>query len=153
MMRTSVVVMAFGLLACGGGGEALDLGDRDPRCVSACAPREPSIEGTGAVCDTESQVRCLDECEARIAGTMTTCASCLVEEACLTTSSRCEDVSEPDFCTNEGCTTQGPEGSCSYPPGDQAAYEDCRRQVDPRREVSCTAIFRPSAECAELCDG
>lgn len=83
---------------------------------------------------------------------MTTCASCLVEEACLATGSSCDgDVSADDFCENGTCTTMGPSGTCTYPVDNRPAYEDCRRQVDPRREVACTARFRPTSECASLC--
>jgi hypothetical protein len=38
-----------------------------------------------------------------------------------------------------------------YPDGDIAKRDACFKQVDPRRETTCNAIFRPTTECATVC--
>lgn len=151
-MRSILFVVSL-VAACGGGsgGGDPDLADRDPRCVSACTDNPPAIDGAGDVCNTGSRVDCLDECEARIAGVPNTCATCLLEDACFNPGG-CNDVSVPVFCDQDECTIEGREGSCSFPPGDEAAQEDCERQVNPRREVTCSVDFRPISECETFCD-
>ena len=149
MSTKLVVVIALAtLVACGADG-ASSTTNRDPRCVSACKVDPPAIVGAGEVCDMPSLVQCLDECEARIAGTTTVCGNCLVEEACLGPS--CDPVGPGLDCDAAMCWTYGPKGMCSYPVNNEAAYEDCRRQVDPRATTACTAKFRATSDCASLC--
>jgi hypothetical protein len=140
-----LVVLCMG--ACAGDGDDVDLSSRDPRCVSACSAPEPPYEGIGAVCDAASRVQCLDECEARIANVTPICQTCLVEDADFGT----DGEGAGGYCTNNTCTLTSEFGSCTYTSGDQAAELRCRQQVDPRREVSCTASFRPATECASVC--
>ena len=42
-------------------------------------------------------------------------------------------------------------GSCTYGVNDEAAKLKCYQQTDPRREVTCTPMFRPTTECATVC--
>jgi hypothetical protein len=138
--------------ACGGGGDdAPDLSQYDPRCQSACAIETPPISGVGDVCNGSSQRACLDECEARIADVETTCASCLVEDVCFAPEGDCGPQLGDDCSPGAQTTVTGWNGSCSYPCGDSAAREACLRQVSPRREVACSAEFRPVAECDASC--
>jgi hypothetical protein len=148
------LIVAMSMFGCGGGSSP-DLEDRDPRCVSACTDDPPSVDGAGDICNTGSQANCLDECELRIAGVPTVCASCLLEDACFDPDG-CGPISEPVFCEgtpgDETCTVTGRNGSCTFPAGDDAAADDCERQVNPRREVACTAEFRSTSECNVECD-
>ncbi|MGE0551342.1 MAG: hypothetical protein AB7O24_31825 [Kofleriaceae bacterium] len=149
-------LFVVGVGACGGNGGEPDLDNYDARCVAACTDKsDTSVEGAGAICNSESKTLCLEECEARIEGTSTTCATCLVEDSCF----GINGCSGPDVYANcvgnsSGitCTLMGPEGSCTYPQGDIAKEEACLKQVDPRREVTCEARFQPATACATLCD-
>lgn len=151
MKMTSLVLVVAAFGCSGGGGE--DLADRDPRCVAACTDDPPQIDGAGDVCNTDSRVQCLDECEARIAGVTTVCANCLVEDACFDPGG-CDDrgVQIADCNSSGQCTITGRVGSCTYPMGNQTALENCERQVDPRREVACTAKFQATSACASSCN-
>lgn len=42
-------------------------------------------------------------------------------------------------------------GACVYSKGDDAAREDCIRQVYPREDVTCEVQFAPVTACAEIC--
>ena len=140
----------FVLVGCGGGEAGLDLATRDPRCVAACPETMPRYDGIGAVCDAASRALCLDECEARIADLPSVCQSCLVEEAEFRPDG---DAQAPGgFCDQTTCTLTSEFGMCSFPVNDEAASLACRRTVDPRREVSCEAEFRPTTECARVCN-
>lgn len=139
--------------ACGGddgdgGNDGGDTLDGDARCVAICQIDEPEIEGAGEVCSMSSAELCVADCEARIADASSSCAGCLLQDACFGCDGR---IGDGDSCGPGGCTTSGPEGECTYPEGDEAAYEDCRRQVDPLREISCDAEYRDPVECGELC--
>ncbi len=149
-MRFSLVLVAM-VFGCGGGSSDPNFDNRDPRCVSACTDDPPSIEGAGDVCTTASQVDCVDECEARIAGVMTVCASCLLEDACFDPKGCGPVIVDPPNCDQTECTITGRNGSCSFPVGNEAAAEDCERQVNPRREVACTPDFRSTSECENVC--
>jgi hypothetical protein len=133
--------------ACGGSDANLDLSSRDPRCLSACPETMPAHEGIGEVCDTASRAQCLDECEVRIAGVPTVCQSCLLEHADLSPPGRVSD----NGCDGTTCTITSDFGTCTYPTSDQAAYLACLAKIDPRREVACTAYYRPVGECATSC--
>ena len=150
-MRSALVILAVSLFGCGGGASDPDFGDADPRCVSACTDVPPAIDGAGDVCNTASRAACIDECEARIAGVMTVCASCLLEETCFDPEGCDDRPSDPITCDPNGCTITGRNGSCTFPQGDEEAAADCERQVNPRREVACTAEFRPTTECSTEC--
>jgi hypothetical protein len=147
----SLALVAVLMFGCGGGGMTPEGGD--PRCVSVCTDDPPPVEGAGDVCNSASQANCIDECEARIAGVVTVCASCLLEDACLDPEGCGPVITDDVFCDGSGeCTVTGREGSCTFPADDTAALEDCQRQVNPRREVACTAEFRSTSECSTECD-
>lgn len=121
----------------------------DPRCEVLCVIAPPAIDGAGDICSQVSAEACIAECDARVADVPALCATCLLEEACFD----CEDDSPaPVLCDPSGCVLSGREGDCTYPENDSAAYEDCQRQVNPLREVSCSADYRPVIECAALCE-
>lgn len=148
MLKTGFAWVAALVLALGcGGDDGSDLSDRDPRCVSACTDEPPGVDGAFDVCDSASTTSCLDECQARIEDVATVCASCLLEEV----SFGPDVVIINQQCNGTTCTVTGRVGSCMYPQNDQAAQNDCYRQVYPRREVACDADFRDPAECAGLC--
>jgi hypothetical protein len=152
-MRTALSALVLTLLAasaCGGGDDDLDLSSRDPRCVAACPETTQSIEGVGDLCNTSSRTLCLDTCEARIAGQMPTCQTCLTEDACFDPEG-CDDVVIDTGCNNGTATATGWNGTCNYPCGDMAARTNCLKQVSPTREVACTAEFKPTSECASVC--
>lgn len=132
--------------ACGGDDDPF--ADADPRCRALCTIETPSLDGAFDICSTASAGTCVDLCEARIAGTETLCATCLLEDADFGTD---DAVSPGDFCENGTCTVLGRTGECTYPEGDQAARENCLRQVSPRREVACETEFEPVSECASTC--
>jgi hypothetical protein len=136
------------LLACAGDGGA-DLSNRDPRCVAACTDTPPRDEGVGAVCDDESRVQCVDQCEARIANVSSLCQTCLIEDASF--GPRGGDDGDPVFCSNNSCTLTTEFGTCTYNLGDEAGRLRCMQMVDPRREVACRSEFRPATECAAVC--
>ncbi len=149
--RTAVGLCAVVLVACTGDGAGVDLANRDARCVSACTASEPRYEGSGRVCSTASRERCLDECEARIAGVPTVCQSCLAEDACFGPDG-CEDAIDiGGQCNNNTCTITSMFGTCTFDSRDEASKQRCYQQVDPRREVACEAEFRPTTECAAVC--
>ena len=150
MTRTSLVLMST-LAACSGEGAELDLADRDPRCVAACPETMPEYDGAGEVCDSASRAQCLDECEARIAGVSSLCQSCLVENACFDPGGCFSGDGPSGTCLNDTCTISSQFGTCSFNVNDQAAKLRCYQQVDPRREVACTAEFQPTTECAMVC--
>lgn len=153
MKHSAFVLLALvvaSLAACGTSSpDGVDVSDRDPRCVSACPVTMPYYEGAGRVCNAASREQCLDECEARIAGVSSICQSCLVEEAEFSPDG--SDGVGFSNCTNTSCTITTEFGTCTYPVNDQAAQMKCYQQVDPRREVTCTAEFRPTTECATVC--
>lgn len=139
------------LVACGGGGgDDVDVANRDPRCLSACPETMPQTAGVGAVCDTASRAQCLDECEARIAGLPTVCQSCLVEDACFGPDG-CFGSQSGVSCDETTCTLESEFGTCTYATSDQAARLACQQKVDPRREVSCTTSFQSTTKCVSVC--
>jgi hypothetical protein len=96
-------------------------------------------------------VRCLDECETRIATVTTVCQNCLVEDACFGPDG-CHGSGGPlGTCSDTTCTVTSDFGTCTFPVGDEAAQLKCLQQVDPRREVSCKASFRATTQCASVC--
>ncbi|MGE0867560.1 MAG: hypothetical protein AB7P03_03295 [Kofleriaceae bacterium] len=153
-MRTlALAVCSFAVIAvgCGGGGSDLDLDNRDPRCVTACTDDPPDVEGSGDVCNTQSQAVCLDDCEARIADTSTVCANCLLEDAYFGPGDGDGFASTSCNAQNE-CTITNGKDSCMYTSNDQQELEDCLRQLFPRREVACDVDYRPTTECASVCN-
>ncbi len=67
------------LTACNGDG-GVHLGSADERCVATCDPDTwDEGEMKKKVCNSASVNRCIDECEARIAGLPTLCQTCLAE--------------------------------------------------------------------------
>ncbi len=128
-----------------------DLDSYDARCVAACTDEPPSLDGAGDVCNGASRTQCLETCEARITGVSSVCASCLTEEVCFDPGGCDGDVSIGDQCSNNTCTRMGRNGSCTYPANDTAARDNCERQVNPRREVVCTAEFPSVQSCASVC--
>lgn len=133
--------------SCGGGNEGAAV---DPRCVSVCTIHEPEVAGAGDVCSATSAEQCQKECSAHVADVNSLCATCLLEQACFEPS--CGPMGNGNECDASGqCTVSGREGSCTYPAGDQAAREDCLRQVDPRRAVECSTEYRPVSECSDVC--
>ena len=145
-MRAAVAALVSVLaLTASCGGKSID-----PRCVSLCTVTEPDLAGAYDVCSAPSAAACEQDCDARIAEVTTVCASCLVEDACFEPD--CGSSSSDVFCDSSGqCTITGREGLCTYPQGDDAARDDCLRQVYPRRTVECTPEFRPVAECSDQC--
>ncbi len=143
--------LLFALLAAGCGGGDGDSGEPlegDPRCVTLCQIDEPSPDGAFDVCSQASAELCVSDCEARIEGTESPCASCLLDDAYF---DQPENVGSSPFCQAGTCTMNGREGECTYPEGDEAAEDDCYRQVSPRREVQCDADYRDPVECGSLC--
>src|SRR5687767_2525387 len=134
-----------GVLAGCGGSEP------DPRCVSVCEIREPSVEGAFDICSESSAAACVDECGVRIEGLETVCSSCVLEQAYFGTGGG--DGISP-MCMDGSCVMYGDEAgeTCTYQEDDQAAQDDCYRQLFPRREVECSASFRPVTECADVCE-
>jgi hypothetical protein len=151
-MKLLEITLLFTLAACAGNDGHVDTSDRDPRCVAACPETMPEVEGAGAVCDAASRTQCLDECEARIAGLPSLCQSCLLEQACFDPDCGSGTIVTDSSCDQTGCTIQTQYGSCTYTPNDEASYDACLRQVDPRRDVTCQVEFRPTTECASLCN-
>ncbi len=147
-MKRVALLVGVALAACGSDDDPY--ADADPRCAALCTIEEPPLEGAGDICSTASAESCLDQCAARIAGTTSVCGSCLLEDASFEDD---DEVSPGDFCENGTCTMTGRAGECSYPEGDQAARDNCRRQVYPRREVACETEFEPVADCASVCGG
>lgn len=99
------------------------------------------------MCSIASASSCVDQCEVRIADVPSLCATCLLEAASFHPDGQYVDR----WCTYDSCTIEGPAGSCTYPATNEAAEEDCIRQVYPRREVDCEVQFRSVTECAEVC--
>jgi len=123
-------------------------GGVDPRCETLCVIQEPSLSGAYDICSQASADRCKQDCDAHIKDVTSTCASCLLEQA---TFSVPPVSSSGDVCNAGTCTTTGRAGSCDYPQGNDAARDDCIRQVSPRREVECTPTYRPVSECNSTC--
>ncbi len=135
--------------ACGDGDSDEPL-EGDPRCVTVCQIDEPSLDGAFDVCSRASAELCVSDCEARIEGTGPPCASCLLDDADFDQPENEDEGSSP-FCQAGTCTMNGREGECTYPVGDEAAKDDCYRQVSPRRAVQCDAEYRDPVECGALC--
>jgi hypothetical protein len=146
--RTFVII---GLLASCGTSDGVDVSDRDPRCVSACPETMPRYDGVGRICNAASREQCLDECETRIAGVSPVCQSCLVEDAEFSPGGGSGDDIAWGMCTQTSCTLTSDFGTCTYGVNDEAAKLKCYQQLDPRREVACTPRFRPTTECATVC--
>lgn len=146
MLLSCLVLVSIGCA----GDDGVDLDNYDARCVTACTDEPPSIEGAGDVCDPASRTQCLDTCQARITDVSSVCASCLTEDVCFDPGG-CDNVSPGDQCNNNTCTRTGRNGSCTYPTNDTAARDNCERQVNPRREVACTAEFPSVQSCASVC--
>jgi hypothetical protein len=138
--------MLMVVAACGAG----DGGDVDPRCASVCAIETPEIDGAFDVCSGSSAELCADDCTARIADVSSLCAACLLEDACFSTRS-CPSEGIDGVCDGETCTVYGRDGECSFDQGDLEAEAECWRQVEPRREVECTADYRDPLDCAAAC--
>jgi hypothetical protein len=151
-MKLLKATLLFTLAACASNDGHVDTSNHDPRCVAACPETMPEVEGAGAVCDAASRTQCLDECEVRIAGLPSLCQSCLLEDACFDPGCGSDGVSIGGSCDETSCTIETQYGSCTYATNDQAAYDRCLQQVDPRRDVTCEAHFRPTTECASLCN-
>jgi hypothetical protein len=133
----------FGILACGGS-------EPDPRCLAVCEIREPAVEGAFDICSQSSASACVDQCAARIEGVESVCGTCLLEQAYFGTG---PDDGPNGMCENGSCTMYGddPGESCTFDEGDQAAIEDCYRQLFPRREVDCSPSFQPVSGCSGVC--
>lgn len=148
-MRRPILLFLFlgisaGLSGCGGDASS------DPRCQSLCTIKEPSLSGAYDICSQTSADACLKDCGARISEVSTVCASCLLENACFSNGCRDSLGSDPG-CTSGQCTISGRVGSCTYPQGDQAAYDNCVRMVYPRREVQCSPEYQSVSKCASVC--
>ncbi|MGE0403907.1 MAG: hypothetical protein AB7T06_44780 [Kofleriaceae bacterium] len=151
-MRRLAFSLMFVAVGCASDGSSdPDLDSYDPRCVTACTDEPPSLDGAGDVCNAASRTQCLDTCQARVTGVSSVCASCLTEEACFDPGGCDGDVVLADQCSNTTCTRTGRNGSCTYPVNDTAARDNCERQVNPRREVACTAEFPSVQSCASVC--
>ena len=149
MTRTLVLSVSVVIATSACGGDSDPLAGADPRCAALCAPEEPAVDGAFDVCSADAVRSCVDQCETRIAGVESVCASCLLEDAEFGVEPL---ITNPDECEPNGmCTMQGREGYCTYPQGDSGAREDCMREVWPRREVACPVEFRPVSECAATC--
>ena len=151
-MKLLKVILFLTLASCTGSDGHVDTSSRDPRCVAACPETMPKVAGAGAVCDAASRTQCLDECEARIAGLPSLCQSCLLEDACFAPGCGSGGVSIGASFDQNTCTIETEFGTCTYATDDQAAYDMCLEQVDPRRDVTCAVTFRPTTECATVCD-
>jgi hypothetical protein len=151
-MRWGVLVTAVAVMGLSGCGDGDGNANIDPRCVRVCTHEASDIEGAYDVCSAGSVTQCQRECQARIADTETVCATCLLEGTCFggEDDPTCRYMGVGG-CSSAGCTLSGREGSCTYPLGDTAAYENCVRQVYPRRTVECTSEYRPVSDCASLC--
>lgn len=130
----------------------------DPRCEQLCRDEPPSVEEAYEVCSAASVTACREQCQQRIDGVGSLCASCLLEDASFpggTERPGIENACEPSETCAEGallCTVESLDGgSCQYCEGDQEAWEGCIRQVFPRTEVECAADLRPVTECADVC--
>jgi hypothetical protein len=153
-MKLKALLLIGLLAACGTSSpDGIDESDHDPRCVAACPATMPRYEGVGEVCDAASREQCLDQCAARIAGVSPVCQSCLVEDACFGPDGCVGDEGIFGMCTNttNTCTVSSEFGMCTYSINDEAAKLKCYQQVNPRREVTCEARFRPTTECATVC--
>jgi len=138
--------MGLGLTGCGGDSSV------DARCKTLCTIKEPSISGAYDICSQASADSCLADCAAHISGVSTLCASCLLEDSCFNVS--CGDsANDPVFCSSGQCTITGRAGSCNYPEGNKSAYENCVRQVEPRREVQCQPAYQAITKCGTACSG
>jgi hypothetical protein len=146
LMRRSILLALTMVLACGGDDDPY--ADADPRCAAICQVREPELDGAYDVCSTASARSCVDQCEVRIAGTPTVCASCLLEGAEFDAP---DEIGDGDSCADGTCTISGREGTCSYREADPAARDACIREVYPRREVSCEVYFRSVEQCTASC--
>ncbi len=155
MLRHAILVLV--VLAGCGSDDPLDLASRDPRCVAACPETMPQTDGVGDVCSTTSRAACLDDCQARIKGVATVCASCLLENAQFSPG----DENSVGTCGGGGgggggnpptCMISGWNGTCTFNQGDSTMQLACEKQVSPRREVDCTAMFRPTSECSSSCN-
>jgi hypothetical protein len=152
-MKNLTLMFAVALIGCAGDDGGVDLDNYDARCVAACTDEPPALDGAGDVCNGASRTTCLDTCEARITGVSSVCASCLTEEVCFDPGGCDGDVSLGDQCTSGGqCTRTGRNGSCMYPMNDTTARDNCEKQVNPRREVACTADFPSVQSCASVCE-
>ena len=151
-MKLLKVCLFLAIAACAGNSSSVNPADHDPRCVAACPETMPAVSGAGAVCDTQSRAQCLDECDARIAGLPSLCQSCLLEQACFDPGCGRGTVSVGDSCDQNTCTIETQFGTCTYAPDDQASYDACLVKVDPRRDVTCEVSWRPTTECASVCN-
>lgn len=148
--RSGLAALAAVSLALLGCGEADPLEDADPRCAALCTIEEPPIEGALDICNIESAYACIDQCAVRIEEVAPLCATCLLERARFGVPRGEEPLL---YCSTTTCWAQNGDGEqCQYARGDGRAEEDCIRQLYPRREVACTAEWRPVVECAEACD-
>lgn len=135
------------LSACGGGSGSAE----DARCTSLCEPAgKIPASGFGSYCDGASITACKSSCGARISGTASLCATCLLEKA----SFGRESVGLDAACNGSTCTeTNGSTGQmCTYPANDEAQHLACQKKLYPLTAESCDApSFRPVSECASLC--
>jgi hypothetical protein len=147
MTRLALVLVPITLflVACGGDDP---FANADPRCAATCAIIAPDVDGAFDICDRDSAGACVDQCQARIAGVETVCASCLLEDAYFGTGG---DDGFVDCDINGNCTIEGRTGTCTYQQGNTASWEQCMRQVYPRREVACQVSFDPVTACATVC--
>ncbi len=162
MSMRSFALIGVVLCGCTWVGCGSDAGREDPdsgtlsdaRCIELCAIEDAGPERMMDTCSAASARRCLERCEARIAGADTACANCLLEGATFAPgvliphvecvpSSECESESE---CTAIGAVT------CSYCDLDIPMLERCLRDAFPPSEVECTPTFEPTASCVEVCD-
>jgi len=121
--------------------------DGDPRCASLCSIDVPPLAGAFDVCSEESSRTCFDQCEARIAGTVTGCSECLLDGAQF--GSPVDASADCDTAGN--CTIVGHGGSCTYRADDDADRDRCTRIAFPRRVVSCPVLFDETRNCNGSC--
>ncbi|WP_394849163.1 hypothetical protein LZC95_17160 [Pendulispora brunnea] len=142
--------LAIALYGCSDDGDA-----SDPRCAQLCAIDEPSLEGAYDVCSEKSASDCRTECAARLSGTTSVCAQCLLEDASFGIGAQdglgvsCGSGSAQ--CGSQSCTMTGRAGSCTYCGDNKQQTEDCIRQVEPRRSVECKTRYQSVSKCAQFC--
>ncbi|MBA2543924.1 MAG: hypothetical protein H0V17_30050 [Deltaproteobacteria bacterium] len=121
--------------------------DGDPRCASLCGVDEPPLAGAYDICSEDSSRTCFEQCESRIAGSVTGCSECLLQGAAfggpIDASAECDPTGN--------CTVTGHGGSCTYRADDPADRDRCTRIAFPRREVSCPVLFDDARNCNGVC--
>lgn len=143
-LLTGFVVLATASYACG---------SDDSRCASLCEVQDKT---EGDVCSQASADACIEACNDQIGGVETVCANCLLEDAEFLPP--VEGGGDNDECKSDttclsgfGCVAARNGQTCKYCEGDIPAKSACDKQLNPLREVQCTAKFNDTANCTAQC--